>query len=367
MITQKANLINVIKNIYFSKNEPVSLVHFVTNRCNARCSFCFIDFDNPKTFEGELSLNEIDLLTKNLGSSLLNVNLTGGEPFARKDLTDIAKLYLKNTTVQSIYITTNASLPDRIETFAKNISNFSPQTELGFQISIDDIPEKHDKVRKIKNLFNNCVQSYELLKKISPKINPVVNITVTHENCDNIKDIFDYFHNKCGIDSIKCCIVRDEGVYKTPEEKRKKIFEAYNWLTKTLKEKIKEKKILNYNDKSLQGKLHKKKDIISWDMVKKMYLKPNYISPCHAASLFGIITANGKIYPCEILEDKMLGNLREHNMNFMDIWKSKKTKETKDFILKSKCNCTYECALTYNILGNYRYQPSLVSSLFNLD
>ena len=91
MITQKANLINVIKNIYFSKNEPVSLVHFVTNRCNARCSFCFIDFDNPKTFEGELSLNEIDLLTKNLGSSLLNVNLTGGEPFARKDLIDIAK------------------------------------------------------------------------------------------------------------------------------------------------------------------------------------------------------------------------------------------------------------------------------------
>ena len=100
MITQKASLIDVIKNVYFSKNEPVSLVHFVTNRCNARCSFCFIDFDDPKTFEGELSLNEIDLLTKNLGSSLLNVNLTGGEPFARKDLTEIAKLYLKNTTVQ---------------------------------------------------------------------------------------------------------------------------------------------------------------------------------------------------------------------------------------------------------------------------
>ncbi len=366
MITQKANLINVIKNIYFTKNEPVSVVHFVTNRCNARCSFCFIDFDNPKTFEGELSLDEIDLLTKNLGSSLLNVNLTGGEPFARKDLTEIAKLYLKNTTAQSIYITTNASLPDRIEKFARDISSFSPSTELSFQISIDDVPEKHNKVRKIKNLFNNCIDSYRLLKKISPKINPVVSITVTHENCDNIKNIFDYLYNECEIDAIKCCIVRDEGVYKTPEEKRKKIFEAYNWLTETLKEKIQDKKVLNYN-KSIQGKLHKKKDIISWDMVKEMYLKPKYISPCHAASLFGIITADGKVYPCEILEDKLLGDLREHKMSFMNIWKSKKTKETKDFILKSKCNCTYECALTYNILGNYRYQPKLFSSLFNLD
>ena len=126
MITKKANISKVLKNLYFDKKEPLSLVHFVTNRCNARCSFCFIDFDNPKTFHGELSLEEINELTKNLGNSLLNVNLTGGEPFARKDLIDIAKCYLKNSTVQSIYVTTNASLPDRIEKFAKEISLFSP-------------------------------------------------------------------------------------------------------------------------------------------------------------------------------------------------------------------------------------------------
>ena len=83
MITKKANLIRTLKNIYFSKNEPVSLVHFLTNRCNARCSFCFIDFDDQKLLR-ELTLDEIDKLTKNLGKSLLNVNLTGGEPFARK-------------------------------------------------------------------------------------------------------------------------------------------------------------------------------------------------------------------------------------------------------------------------------------------
>ena len=74
MITKKANLPHVLNNIYFSKKEPVSVVHFLTNRCNARCSFCFIDFDDPKTFQNELSLEEIDKLTKNMGKSLLNVN-----------------------------------------------------------------------------------------------------------------------------------------------------------------------------------------------------------------------------------------------------------------------------------------------------
>ena len=367
MITTKANIINVLQNLYFYKNEPISLVHFVTNRCNARCSFCFIYFDNPKTFQGELTLEEIDKLTKNLGRSLLNVNLTGGEPFARKDLIDIAKLYLKNSTIQSIYVTTNASLPERIEQFAKEISLFSPETELCFQISIDDFPENHDRVRKIKNLFDSCIEAYKILKNFGPKVNPVVNITVTHENCDNIKEIFRYLHNDCKIESIKCCIVRDEGVYKTPVEKKKKIYEAYNWLTNEIKKKTKNKEILNYNSKSLQGKLHKKKDLISWDMVKKMYLEPKYLSPCHAGGLFGIITANGMIYPCEILENKLLGSLRDNEMQFMKIWKNNTTKEAKKYIKKTNCNCTYECALTYNILGNWRYQPSLISSLFNLD
>ena len=119
MIVKKTGLTRVVKNILLDRKEPISLVHFVTNRCNARCSFCFIDFDDPKTFSHELTLEEIDKLTKNLGKSLLNVNLTGGEPFARKDLINIAKKYLTNSTIQSIYITTNASLPERIKNFDK--------------------------------------------------------------------------------------------------------------------------------------------------------------------------------------------------------------------------------------------------------
>ena len=46
MITKKAKFIHVLKNVLFKKIEPVSIVHFLTNRCNARCSFCFIDFAN---------------------------------------------------------------------------------------------------------------------------------------------------------------------------------------------------------------------------------------------------------------------------------------------------------------------------------
>ncbi len=365
MITKKANLPHVLNNIYFSKKEPVSVVHFLTNRCNARCSFCFIDFEDPKTFQNELSLEEIDKLTKNMGKSLLNVNLTGGEPFARSDITEIAKCYIKNTTVQSIYVTTNASLPERVENFAKIISNIEKDLELTFQISIDDLPAEHDRVRKIKNLFDSCIDTYQRLLKIGNKVNPVISITVSHENCENIKNIYEYLTDKCKIKSLKCTIVRDEGVYKTPKDKREKIYKAYSWLTEKIKDMTNENKLNNYNSNSLQGRLHRTKDEISWDLVKKMYLEPKYISPCHAGSLFGIITASGSIYPCEILEDKLLGNLRENEMDFMKIWGNSNSSEVKKFISKTNCNCTYECALTYNILGNWRYQPKLMKSFLN--
>lgn len=366
MILNKTSIPYVVKNILFTRKEPVSLVHFITNRCNARCSFCFIDFDNKDTFKGELTLNEIDKLTRTFGKSLLNVNLTGGEPFARKDITEIAKKYIDNTTIQSIYVTTNGSLPDRAENFAKEIVSYDKKIELTFQISIDDFPENHDSVRKIKKLFESCIDTYWRLKKIK-NTSPVISITVTHENCDRIKEIFNYLHKDCNIDAIKCTVVRDEGVYKTPEEKRKKIIEAYNWLTIEIEKLSKSNQLLNYNEKSLQGRLHRKKDFISWKLIKKMYLKPHYISMCYAGRLFGIIGANGDVYPCEILEDKKLGNLRNNDMNFEKIWNSKNNIDTRKFIKDSKCNCTYECALSYNILGNYRYQFSLLKSAFNLD
>ena len=366
MITKKANLPYVLNNLLFKKNEPVSLVHFVTNRCNARCSFCFIDFADPNTFSGELSLDEIDKLTKNLGKSLLNVNLTGGEPFARKEIADIAKLYIRNTTIQSIYITTNASLPDRIDKFVDEIYKEDKNIELSFQISIDDKPKEHDEVRKIDGLFDKCIETYRLLQKKPGNVSPIVSITVTHENCDRIEEIFNYLYYDCSIKALKCTIVRDEGVYKTPLDKKKKILDAYDFLTNKIQKLCDEKKMNGYNKDTLQGRLHRKKDFISWKLVKEMYLKPKYISPCHAGSLFGIITSKGDIYPCEILEDKLLGNVRNNNYDFMKLWENQKTKEVKKFIKETKCNCTYECALTYNILGNYRYYPKLIPELFNL-
>ncbi len=121
------NYFNLINNTYVLRKYPISLVHFLTNRCNARCSFCFIDFDNPETFKNELTLDEIEKLSKTLGNSIQNINLTGGEPFARKDIKEITEIYFKNTDIQSVLITSNGSLPDRIEEYLEYLTKKFPE------------------------------------------------------------------------------------------------------------------------------------------------------------------------------------------------------------------------------------------------
>ena len=71
------------------------------------------------------------------------------------------------------------------------------------------------------------------------------------------------------------------------------------------------------------------------EMVYKIYETNKYQSPCYSANISGVMYPEGQVYPCEILEDRMIGNLRDHNMNFMELWNSPKNKDTKDFIIKS--------------------------------
>ena len=88
---QKVKPFMFLTNMWFLQNEPVSIVHFVTNRCNARCSFCFIDFDDGFTQNktNELSVEDYKKLAINLGNDLHHLNFTGGEPFLRSDFPSI--------------------------------------------------------------------------------------------------------------------------------------------------------------------------------------------------------------------------------------------------------------------------------------
>ena len=104
---------------------------------------------------------------------------------------------------------------------------------------------------------------------------------------------------------------------------------------------------------------------MTYEYIKKAYLKPFYQSHCPAGRLFGVIDAKGKVFACEILEKDLIGDLRKYDMNFKKLWNNDKNKKLREFIKKSNCNCTYECALSFNFMSNYQYQFKFLKAYLN--
>lgn len=345
---------SIIPNLYnalISHKEPISLAHFVTQRCNARCPHCFVDF---KTAENELSLDEIERITKTTGNSLRNVALTGGEPFIRDDFFEIAYIWYKNTPIKSIVVTSNGSMPDKIENFCEKAKkNNLPVT---FFFSYDFIEEKHSEYRHLKDLHINVLESNKIVQKYN--INSTLNITVSGNNYESAFATYEYMRDNIKAQNINCTIVRGENAETLDNKTRIKIANIYEQI-QIQKDKDFDKCLIEgFKDNSLTSILINAKNKLLWKYILKTFNENKYISPCSAGSLFGIIYHDGSVFPCE-LRNNEIGKLKDYDFNFMKLWESQTANQLKKEILCTKCHCTDECSWLVSIFSSPRYYSEL--------
>lgn len=93
----------------------------ITNTCNYHCSYCIFSSESKK-YEHELTTDEVKRAIKELKeNNFTYIKFTGGEPFTRKDMTEILKY--ANEFGFDMDISTNASLiTDGIAKELKNIN-----------------------------------------------------------------------------------------------------------------------------------------------------------------------------------------------------------------------------------------------------
>ncbi len=344
-------------NAFLFRREPISLIHFLTGKCNARCRHCFIDFDSPGIWQDELTLPEIARMTKNFGRSLFNVNLTGGEPFLHPDIFDIVRFYAANTTVDSFVITTNGMFVDAVKNFLDQFVNSSMKARLKISVSIDDIEEAHDANRQVKGLFRNAMAVYEAVESYKDdRLMADVVITVTPYNYKNVKNLYQYL-KKRGIRSCTAILMRSQGVI-SGLEKKEEVLDAHRKLFRLIQaDQCKERP--GGRKHRLQETVKNAKNIIVTGIQYKTCVTPQFVSLCTAGTLFGVIYPNGDVFPCELLDRQKIGNLRDYNMNFMALWRSRKAQEVRKFIKDTRCHCTFECVWSTNIISGLRYMPFL--------
>lgn len=176
--------------------NPTFLVYQLTNNCNSRCNMCNIW---KKESKGELELKDIKraLRTKTF-SKIRWVNLTGGEPFLRKDIVDIVREFSKLKDFEGVAIPTNGFLSATIERRAKDILKvLRPDQFLSITLSIDGFEKTHDQIRGVPGAYKKVMETLDRLTAIPNKnFNVGVQPTITHHNIDEMDEFYGFLKTK---------------------------------------------------------------------------------------------------------------------------------------------------------------------------
>jgi MoaA/NifB/PqqE/SkfB family radical SAM enzyme len=133
---------------------PIGCVAAVTYRCNARCEMCDI-WKQKSDVDRELAPAEYEWLP----ASLLSVNISGGEPFLRDDLPEIADVVRRACPRARIVVSTNGLEPDRIDRAVRSMPG------VAIRVSVDAVGEKHDEIRGVPGAFEKAMETLSLLKR----------------------------------------------------------------------------------------------------------------------------------------------------------------------------------------------------------
>lgn len=138
---------------------PRMLTYIVTFTCNARCIMCDSwKMESPN----DLSIEEIERIFGEMPRMDV-VRLSGGEPFVRKDLLEIAHLAQRKLKPAILHITTNGFLTNRIIEFCEKRDKSVP---LSILISLDGVREKHNYVRGRETAWDSAIKT---LRELAPR------------------------------------------------------------------------------------------------------------------------------------------------------------------------------------------------------
>jgi MoaA/NifB/PqqE/SkfB family radical SAM enzyme len=347
--------LGLMSKVLVKQGNPIYLIYFVTSRCNAKCDFCFYYTELNKKVPEELKLEEIEEITKKYGK-LYQVILTGGEPFLRSDLPEIAELFYKNCGVEQLAVPTNAAFPEIIEKKVEIMLQKLKNIPLNINLSLNGIGEAHDKILQVKNGFKKFVDTYNRLVKLNeryPRLGLSITATLSSLNEKNFLELYDYCLKNFPKAVFQPNLVRGEPKISTDVD------------VNVYKEVLRRMNIDKQHRKNtLFAKLSAAKNSARSDLIVETVEKGKFITPCYAGKLQGVLYGNGDVFACEIL-DKKIGNIRDFNFDFGALWKSEANKAVVKFIKDTDCFCTHECFYTTNMLFNPKHYGKIGAKLIS--
>jgi len=355
------------------KSFPNRITIFLTDKCNMKCSHCFIIKEVPKKTV-EISLNEYVKIFKSLKGRTSQILLTGGEPTLRMDLYDIAYNAYHVGKVSTISIFSNALYPARTKVLLEDILK-NTNLKINFQTSLDGLKEFHNLNRKVKKSYENVISTIEMINDLKSVYKNrlgrvVVGIAISKSNLGDLSELiseleilncflaFGFVRKSSDVFNINKEYINFDFV---PEEFDKNGEEKFgdNYLNdddlvlalSILEENVWSKKpyemIYSYQKTTLKAK-----------QIIDRYSKSPLSVECGMGYDDLIILPNGKIARCEMLSAN--SDLKNYDYNLDDLLMSK---HYKNYMSKtSGCYCTHECGIGVSMMNDKKLLKDLVNT-----
>jgi MoaA/NifB/PqqE/SkfB family radical SAM enzyme len=312
-----------------------------------KCEHCF--YWQNLNRRDDLTFDEMVSLSKQLGR-IENLNLSGGEPFLRKDFGAICRQFISHNKVNEIYVPSNGYYTERTITQIRETLKEKRLKLFAIELSLDGMPEFHDTFRVTKNSFAYAMNTYDALAELQredPRLQIHAISTATADNMLEIRKLTTFLFDRCPqMAHHNLALIR--GDRKNPSLAGPKLAE-YQELADYVK------RLWAPREEGRYGAIVE--PMLQWAKVRTASEKRQVV-PCKAGVLSAVIYSNGDVSVCET--HKPLGNIRDKS--FKKIWHSAEAEKLRASIQAKECYCTNEIFLWPSIT----FQPAqLTRAMFS--
>lgn len=296
-----------------SAGYPTDVSIITTYRCQMRCKMCDI-WENPTDKKREITAKELEILP-----NFKFVNITGGEPFVRRDLEDIVEVMFKKS--DRIVISTSGWHTDRIIKMAEKYPN------IGIRVSIEGLSQKNDDLRGREGSFDRAMRLLLTLKEMGVK-DIGYGCTVSNKNSDDMLWLYK-LSRELGMEFATAAFHNSYYFHKDDNEITNKD-EVIGNFHKLIEELLKENTPKSWY-----------RAFFNLGLINYIRGNPRML-PCEAGTANFFIEPYGDVYPCNGLEDRYwkesMGNIRDVS-SFDELWFSEKAEKVRGLVRTCPKNC----------------------------
>lgn len=319
---------------------PMNLTVSVTYRCNSRCLTCNV----YEKKADEFTLDEFDRTFSSLGRAPYWFTMSGGEPFLRADLPAICESAHRRCRPGIINIPTNGLLTGRIPGAVEEIARACSDSQIIVNLSLDEIGERHDRIRGVPGNYDKAVETYRALRALDiGNLTVGVHTVVSVHNVSRIPTIYEHVMTELRPDSFITEIAEERVELGTVGEPITPSYDEYSDAIDFLIARIKEQRFSGISRVTQSFRVR------YYEFVKRYLRERRQIIPCYAGVASAQIAPDGDVWFC-CIQAEPIGNLREAGYDFGSIWFGERAGRARLSVKRGECACPLANAGYTNML-----------------